>query len=74
MGMFSEWLDGLAQRQFGKDEGGRLAFFPYGWRKPGYYVEASDEYKVKALVKIYVVAGAIVNLVGGWPPWRSRRR
>ncbi len=64
MGMFSEWLDNNAQRYFGKDEGGRLAFFPYGWRRPGYYVEASDENKIKALVTIYVVAVALVNLVG----------
>lgn len=39
MGMFSEWTNGLAQGQFGKDEAGRLAFFPHGWRKTGYLAE-----------------------------------
>ena len=64
MGMFSEWLDSLAQRQFGKDEGGRLAFFPNGWRKPGYYVEGSDATKVSAVIKIYAIAAALINLTG----------
>lgn len=64
MGVFSEWLEGVADRQFGKAADGRLAFFPRGWRRPGYYVEASNESKVKALVKIYFVSSALLNLVG----------
>lgn len=64
MGVFSEWFDGLAERQFGKDKAGRLAFFPHGWRKPGYYVDGSNEYTVKALVKMYAIAAALVNLTG----------
>jgi len=64
MGMFSEWFDGLAQRQFGKDRTGRLAFFPNGWRKPGYYLDGSNEYTVKALLKMYAIAAGLVNLTG----------
>ena len=64
MGMFSGWLDGIAQRQFGKDEAGRVAFFPYGWRRSGYFVEAPDESKITALVKMYAVASALINLLG----------
>ena len=64
MGMFHEWLDCAAQRSFGQDASGRSAFFPYGWRKPGYYVEAGDVSKIKSLVKLYALAAALINLVG----------
>jgi hypothetical protein len=64
MGLFSGWLDGQADRYFGKDAGGRLAFFPFGWRKAGYYIEASDENKIKALLTVYFLAAALLNLVG----------
>lgn len=64
MGMFSDWLDNLAMRQFGNDAGGRLAFFPYGWRRPGYYVEAGDQSKIAALAKIYFIANALTSAVG----------
>jgi hypothetical protein len=62
--MFSGALDHLARGRFMSDSTGRLAVFPFGARKPGYYVEATDESKIKSLVKMYVVAGALVNLVG----------
>lgn len=41
-----------------------LSFFPYGWHRPSYYLEASDENKIKAVVTIYFVASALVNIVG----------
>ena len=62
--MFSGVLDHLARNRFMSDSSGRLAVFPFGSRRPGYYVDASDESKIKSLVKLYVVAGALVNLVG----------
>lgn len=64
MGMFSGVLDHLARGRFMNDPSGRLAFFPFGSRRPGYYVDAADESKIKAPVKIYVVAGALINLLG----------
>jgi hypothetical protein len=64
MGLFSEVLDNLTKGRFGKDESGRIVFLPFGPRRPGYYVDAADEYKITSLVKIYAVAGALINLVG----------
>jgi len=64
MGMFSGVLDHLARNRFMSDSSGRLAVFPFGSRRPGYYVDAPDESKIKSLVKLYVVAAALVNLVG----------
>jgi hypothetical protein len=64
MGMFSAAFDTFVQQRFRKDEAGRLVFLPYGVRRPGYYIEARDEYSIKSLVKIYAVAGALINLTG----------
>jgi hypothetical protein len=64
MGMFSKWLDRNVECHFGKDAAGRLAFFPHGWRRPGYYIEASDEYQIKALVAMYTVAAALLSTLG----------
>jgi hypothetical protein len=64
MGMFSGALDNLLRQRFRTDESGHLVFLPYGSRKSGYYIEASDEYKIKSLVKIYAVAGVLINLMG----------
>jgi hypothetical protein len=64
MELFSDVLDNLIRGRFGKDEAGRLVFLPFGPRRPGYYIDAGDEYKITSLVKIYAVAGALINLVG----------
>jgi len=64
MGMSSGVLDHLARNRFMSDSSGRLAVFPFGSRRPGYYVDAADESQIKALVKIYVVAAALINVVG----------
>jgi len=64
MGIFSQWLDNLAQRQFRKDGAGRSVFAPFGLRRPGYYVESSDADKIKPLVKMYALASALINVVG----------
>jgi hypothetical protein len=64
MGMFSRWLDSLAQQQFRIDTGGRFVFVPFGPRRTGYYVEAGDEPKLKALVTMYFLARSLVYLLG----------
>jgi len=56
--------DNLADRQFAKDESGRLVFLPRGPRRTAYLVATTDEPKIKSLVKIYVVAAALINLIG----------
>ncbi|HXZ40833.1 MAG TPA: hypothetical protein VEG68_08830 [Terriglobales bacterium] len=59
--MFNRAADAL----FRKDAGGRLIFLPRGPRKTGYYIDvASDEQKIKALVKLQVTAGMFLNLAG----------
>jgi len=64
MGMFSRWLDSLAQQQFRMDTGGRFVFVPFGPRRTGYYVDAGDEPKLKALVAMYFLARSLVYLLG----------
>ena len=59
--MFNRAADAL----FRKDASGRLIFLPRGPRKTGYYIDsASDEQKLKALVKLNVVALMFFNLAG----------
>jgi hypothetical protein len=53
------------EASFRKDASGRLIFLPRGPRKAAYYVDsASDEQKLKALVKLQVVAVLFFNLGG----------
>jgi len=60
MGMWDKFAD----RQFAKDENGRLVFLPRGRHRPAYFVDSSDESKLKSVVKVYGVAAAIINLTG----------
>jgi hypothetical protein len=60
MGMW----DNFADRQFAKDENGRLVFLPRGPHRPAYFVDSSDENKLKSLVNVYGVAALIINLTG----------
>jgi hypothetical protein len=54
-----------AEALFRKDANGRLIFLPRGPRKTGYYIDAaSDEQKIKALVKLQLVAVMFFNLTG----------
>lgn len=64
MGMFSRALDDLIQVRFRKGESGRLVFLPFSARRGGYYVDPSNEFAIKSLVKLYAVASALINLVG----------
>jgi len=59
--MFNRATDAL----FRKDASGRLIFLPRGPRKTGYYVDAaSDEQKIKALVKLQLAAAMLFNVAG----------
>lgn len=60
MGMW----DNIANRQFARDESGRLVFLPRGPRRAAYIVDNADETKMKSLVKVYLVAATLVNLTG----------
>jgi hypothetical protein len=64
MGALSGILNHFADRQFAKDESGRVVFLPRGPRRLGYYVDASDESKFKSLVKLYGIAASLINLAG----------
>ncbi|HTW58764.1 MAG TPA: hypothetical protein VMD99_11580 [Terriglobales bacterium] len=57
-------LDTFADRQFAKEQSGRLVFLPRGPRRPAYFVDSADENKLKSLVKVYGVAAALINLTG----------
>jgi hypothetical protein len=63
MGTFSQWLDGTAQH-FGEDPNGRMAFLPRGRRHFCYYIDVADESRLKAVVRIYTIAAALINAVG----------
>jgi hypothetical protein len=68
MGMFSRWLDGTAQRHFAKDQSGRMVFIDRGLargqRHSCYYVDAADQSQLKAFVKMYAIAFALVSFTG----------
>ncbi len=57
-------LDNLADRQFAKDESGKLVFLPRGPRRLAYFVDTPDEPKIKSLVKVYIVAAQLINVTG----------
>lgn len=38
----------FADRQFAKDESGRLVFLPRGPHRPAYFIDSSDENKLKS--------------------------
>lgn len=58
-------FDRLADTQFRRDASGRVVFLPRGSRKSGYYIDdASDLQKIRAIAKLYVVAGTLFNLAG----------
>jgi hypothetical protein len=64
MRVLSGILNTFAERQFAKDESGRVVFLPRGPRRLGYYVGASDESKFRSLVKLYGTAASLINLAG----------
>lgn len=58
------FLDSLADRHFAKDDSGRLVFLPRGRRRRSYVVDTADQNKIKSLVKLYIVAYALLNFTG----------
>jgi hypothetical protein len=62
--LFSRLIDGHVERQFGKDPNGRLVFFPSGPKGKCYFVDSkSDEEKIRAFVKMYRSASALISLL-----------
>jgi hypothetical protein len=58
-------FDRAAEIPFRKDASGRVIFLPRGPRQTGYYIDSpADQQKVKALVKLQVVALMCFNLTG----------
>jgi hypothetical protein len=64
MGMFAGIFETFAERQFARDESGRLVFLPRGARRTGYYLAGSEESKFKSLAKVYGAAAMLINLTG----------
>jgi hypothetical protein len=64
MGMLSRWLDSITYRQFAKDASGHMVFFPRGRRHFCYYVDAADETRLRSLVRMYAIGGALINFTG----------
>jgi hypothetical protein len=61
---FTRAMDRQVERQFRKDPGGRLVFLPFGSKGKGYFVDSkSDEEKIRAFVKMYRSAGALIYWV-----------
>jgi hypothetical protein len=74
---FTKAIDHQVDRQFRKDPGGRLVFLPFGSKKKGYFADVflpfgskgtayfvdskSDEEKIRAFVKMYRSAGALIS-------------
>jgi len=64
MGVFAAIFENFAERQFAREESGRLVFLPRKARRSAYYVDGSDESKFKSLAKVYGAAAAPINLTG----------
>ena len=61
---FPKAMDRHVERQFRKAPGGRLVFLPHGRKGKAYFVDSkSDEEKIKAFVKMYRSAGALISWV-----------
>ena len=61
---FTKAMDRHVERQFRKDPSGRLVFLPFGSKGKGYFVGSkSDEEKIRAFVKMYRSAGALISWV-----------
>jgi hypothetical protein len=59
---FTKAMDRHVERQFRKDPSGRLVFLPFGSKAKAYFVDSQcDEEKIRAFVKMYRSAGALVS-------------
>jgi len=62
MSLFSRLMDYGVESHFRKDPSGRLVFLPFGPRKKAYFVDTkSDEEKIRAFVKMYRSATAMIS-------------
>jgi len=62
--MFSGIMDTTVEAHFGKDLSGRSVFFPFTRKGKRYFVDSkSDEEKIKAFVKMYRSATALISLM-----------
>ena len=60
----SKMMDRAVDANFRKDQSGRLVFIPSGLKRKGYFVDSkSDEEKIRALVKMYRSATALISLM-----------
>lgn len=59
---FTKAMGRHVERQFRKDPSGRLVFLPFGSKAKAYFVDSqSDEAKIRAFVKMYRSAGALIS-------------
>jgi hypothetical protein len=59
---FTKVMDHHVERQFRKDPSGRLVFLPFGPKRSASFVDSkSDEEKIRAFVKMYRSAGALIS-------------
>jgi hypothetical protein len=62
--MFSRVMDTAVEGHFGKDLSGRLVFIPFTRKDKRYFVDSkSDEEKIRALVKMYRSAIALISVM-----------
>jgi lysylphosphatidylglycerol synthetase-like protein (DUF2156 family) len=61
---FSKVIDAAVDRRFTKDRSGRLVFIPLGLKQKCYFVDSkADEEKIRALVRMFQSAIAVIPLV-----------
>jgi len=61
---FNKAMDHQVDAHFQKDPSGRLVFLPSGRKGKAYFVDSkSDEEKIRAFVKMYRGAGAVISWV-----------
>ena len=59
---FTKAMDRQVEGQFRKDPSGRLVFLPFGRKGKAYFVDSkSEEEKVRAFVKMYRSASALIS-------------
>ena len=63
MGVFAGWVGSLVDTQFRKDQSGRAVFLP-GIGRAGYYVDNTDDKKIKSPMAVYTAARIFVELLG----------
>jgi hypothetical protein len=62
--MFSRIMDSAVEAHFGKDINGRLVFIPFTSKGKRYFVDSkSDEEKIRAFVKMYRSALAVISFI-----------